>query len=227
MCSVSCGGGVQERTRTCSEPECGGADCVGEDNEQQSCNTQCCPVNGMWSHWTDFEACSVSCGGGVQQRTRTCSNPAPECGGTDCIGAATEQQSCNTQGCPVNGEWSEFGPFGSCSVNCDGGFRSRSRTCDSPPPANGGMDCPCGDPMVQYEGCNCIDCVTGDAMAPCPINGVWSSWSEFSPCSVTCGGGTRSRKRECNNPPAVDTGTDCPGDSCEVAICNTQPCPQM
>src|SRR3989338_5013507 len=52
----------------------------------------CSPINGGWSSWS---ACSVSCGGGTQ--TRTCTNPIPDCGGTQCSGASS--QSCNTQPC--------------------------------------------------------------------------------------------------------------------------------
>ncbi|HWQ59671.1 MAG TPA: thrombospondin type-1 domain-containing protein, partial [Candidatus Fimivivens sp.] len=50
------------------------------------------PVSGNWSDWS---ACSASCGGGIQ--TRTCTNPAPANGGADCVGSAT--QACNTQSC--------------------------------------------------------------------------------------------------------------------------------
>ncbi|MBF8249616.1 MAG: hypothetical protein HW400_217, partial [Candidatus Levybacteria bacterium] len=54
--------------------------------------SSCTPVNGGWSGWS---ACSVPCGGGTQ--TRTCTNPAPSCGGANCSGSSS--QSCNTQAC--------------------------------------------------------------------------------------------------------------------------------
>ncbi len=56
-----------------------------------------CPVvpvvNG---DFTDWAACSATCGGGTQ--TRTCTNPSPSGGGASCSGAT--QQTCNTVACP-------------------------------------------------------------------------------------------------------------------------------
>ncbi len=57
------------------------------------CGWDCCPVDGGWSDWS---VCSVQCGGGTQ--SRTCTNPAPSCGGADCAGDSTME--CNTQACP-------------------------------------------------------------------------------------------------------------------------------
>lgn len=45
--------------------------------------------------WTDWSACTRTCGTGTQ--TRTCTNPAPSGGGAACAGAT--QQNCNTQAC--------------------------------------------------------------------------------------------------------------------------------
>jgi hypothetical protein len=97
-CSVSCGGGTQTRTNI--------NQCGGQVEETQSCNTQCCPINGGWSgwgSWSGWNTCSASCGGGTQTRTRTrtCTNPSPSCGGAECSGSSTETetQSCNTQAC--------------------------------------------------------------------------------------------------------------------------------
>lgn len=56
-------------------------------------------VNGGWSAWV-WGACSVSCGGGTQTATRTCTNPPPSNGGAPCSGSTTMSQSCNTQACP-------------------------------------------------------------------------------------------------------------------------------
>ena len=44
-CSVSCGNGTQERNRTKIPAQYGGADCVGNDTENQTCSTNPCPGN--------------------------------------------------------------------------------------------------------------------------------------------------------------------------------------
>ncbi|CAH1772616.1 unnamed protein product, partial [Owenia fusiformis] len=56
------------------------------------------------------------------------------------------------------------------------------------------------------------------------VHGVWSDWS-FDDCSVTCGGGTQSGTRACDNPPPSGTGAACTGDSFTDQSCNTNECP--
>ncbi|XP_059142336.1 sushi, von Willebrand factor type A, EGF and pentraxin domain-containing protein 1-like isoform X2 [Physella acuta] len=41
----------------------------------------------------------------------------------------------------VNGAWSKWGPWSACDVTCGQGLRRRTRSCDSPPPDNGGDFC--------------------------------------------------------------------------------------
>ena len=42
----------------------------------------------------------------------------------------------------VNGGWSGWGVWSSCSEPCDAGTQGRSRSCTNPPPRNGGKSCP-------------------------------------------------------------------------------------
>ena len=54
--------------------------------------------------------------------------------------------------------------------------------------------------------------------------GTWSLWSE---CDRTCGGGARVRSRSCTNPPAQFGGSDCSslGPDKETELCNLNSCP--
>lgn len=56
------------------------------------------------------------------------------------------------------------------------------------------------------------------------VHGSWSSWSEFSPCSRTCGGGVTHRTRKCNNPRPAFGGNECEGPDIEAKLCHHQPC---
>lgn len=60
-------------------------------------------VDGGYTEWSEFSECTVTCGGGVRERTRECSNPAPENNGIDCekLGPAKESDICNNEACPT------------------------------------------------------------------------------------------------------------------------------
>ena len=57
------------------------------------------PVIGSWGGWSDWSQCSKSCGGGTEERDRSCSSPAPAHGGEDCQGKPTELRTCNKDNC--------------------------------------------------------------------------------------------------------------------------------
>ena len=56
------------------------------------------------------------------------------------------------------------------------------------------------------------------------VNGGWSLWSEYSPCSVTCGSGTKVRMRTCTNPVPENNGAECTGVRVETQSCDMGPC---
>merc|ERR1719388_431887 len=69
-CSATCGGGVQQLTRTIIMPPKGGAECPPLKMARK-CNSVPCPINCKLSRWSGFSSCSAKCGGGVQQRSRS------------------------------------------------------------------------------------------------------------------------------------------------------------
>lgn len=55
------------------------------------------------------------------------------------------------------------------------------------------------------------------------MDGVLSAWSVWTPCSVTCGGGSKVRSRACIGP--QHNGKNCTGSLYEMNNCSHTPCP--
>ncbi|XP_065184197.1 disintegrin and metalloproteinase domain-containing protein 28-like [Sycon ciliatum] len=223
-CSQSCGTrGVRTRTRDCDNPppSNGGTVCRGATSDRETCNrVQCAtPVNGNWAKWSAWSRCSATCGAGTRSRQRTCNNPSPSNGGSRCPGTGTTRERCETQACPVDGGWSPWTVRTQCSQTCGtGGVKTLTRTCNNPTPSNGGK--PCHGIPSNRQPCNRVPCPTAPA-----VNGNWAKWSAWSRCSATCGAGTRSRQRTCNNPSPSNGGSRCPGTGTTRERCETQACP--
>ncbi|XP_078346349.1 uncharacterized protein LOC144631708 isoform X1 [Oculina patagonica] len=105
-CSTTCDPGSRKRERSCTNPppQNGGKDCssLGEASQTKWCNTgkkqQCKgPVDGGYSRWSKWGACSTTCDPGKRTRYRNCSNPEPKRGGKDCseLGPDSETKECN------------------------------------------------------------------------------------------------------------------------------------
>ncbi|XP_032221483.2 adhesion G protein-coupled receptor B2 isoform X1 [Nematostella vectensis] len=174
------------------------------------------PIDGNWSVWGAWSACSVTCGSGQKTRRRACNNPAPSNGGQQCLGDDVESGSCmTTVACPVDGRWTEWGDWDPCSKTCGAGFKTRKRTCTNPPPSNGGLECS-GNAEMQFY------CTLGD----CPVDGGWSAWSEWSKCPNQCGiKSMKNRTRTCTSPRPGPGGKACNGSAYEEALCVLPSCP--
>ena len=76
-----------------------------------------------------------------------------------------------------------------------------------------GENCQCQNPPKQE--CN---------QQQCPY---WTEWSEWTDCSKSCGGGDRSKVRQCTVPLSARSSLPCPGPVNASETCNVNPCPGM
>ena len=58
------------------------------------------------------------------------------------------------------------------------------------------------------------------------VNGGFTSWTNWTECSESCGGGVTSRTRSCTNPMPMYGGKSCSEKPVETKECNTEPCPE-
>lgn len=97
-----------------------------------------------------------------------------------------------------------------CSVTCGGGVQKLTREVVlSAGPY--GMACP---ELAITRTCSA---------QPCPVDCKVSPWSEWSPCSVLCGGGTRSRLRSIEAR-ATNGGEPCPTENGNNEQCHSHSC---
>ncbi|CAM9508312.1 unnamed protein product [Lampetra planeri] len=222
-CSRSCRGGLRVRRREC-DARCPHA-CEGLAEETDGCSEQDCPSKnthssggGSWEprfgselnteEWSKWSACSVTCGHSIQIRTRSCVTASY---GSLCASPLRETKPCNTTvSCPINGLWDEWSPWSLCSSTCGRGYRERVRSCTQP--QHGGRRCE--GPERLTKNCN---------IALCPVDGHWSKWTSWSPCSVSCSNGTQQRTRDCMEPSFG--GSDCRGSVSEERPCYNADCP--
>ncbi|XP_030746274.1 semaphorin-5B-like isoform X1 [Sitophilus oryzae] len=181
-----------------------------------SCPILNTPINGGWSSWSEWHPCNYKTSAATDSdqclcQTRQCNNPAPANMGLPCEGVAISVTNCT-----VHGGWTEWSPWSACSSSCGIAVKTRFRTCTNPEPAFGGRVCVGQD--IMEASCDLPSCPTPK------IDGGWSAWSSWSPCSASCDEGFKSRYRRCDHPVPQNEGHYCKGNDVEYSICNRQPC---
>jgi hypothetical protein len=183
------------------------------------CETAPLPVDAVYSEWSEFGACSLSCGGGQQRATRACTTA--KFGGAPCNAALMVRfADCNTEECdvysPTNGGYGDWTPWSVCSSECPVGVkgyfvgnRTRTRSCTNPPPSPDGADCTSLGPDLQVEPCNTQLCLAWAKRCPGSNSVLAPEPNPLFVPSVECSG-----QGLCERSP-----TDCrEGDDC-TALC--------
>lgn len=93
-----------------------------------------------------------------------------------------ETAECMVKACPKDCVVTDWSPYSACSKTCGTGYKTRSRQIVSYA-EDGGALCPI---LGERKECNTEPCSTDCAV---------SDWSQFSQCSSSCDGGTKSRTR--------------------------------
>ena len=79
--------------------------------------------------------------------------------------------------------------------------------------------------IVSYERKKMFECFLLSRKFSLLVNGRWSVWSSWSPCSVSCGNGRQERMRKCNDPVPEYGGKFCQGPAREFHNCEEDDCP--
>jgi len=229
-CTVSCAGGHHIRKRMIiASPRGGGKPCAVRDKEETGpCNTHPCKshvcIDGLWSAWSDWTACSATCDDGFERRHRRVQQEANSCG-KPAKGLKQEYRSCKhlpvclpDQNCTL----SAWHPWSSCSSSCFG-VRERDRHVVVLPTGKG-KRCEC-QAMSAVEPCNSekgLHAKSG-CIPHLPQDCVLTEWTNWTECTRTCGGGQIQRHRHVHTPPA-NGGKECDPQLVMTKACNVEHC---
>jgi len=175
--------------------------------EEQNCTTvKPCPEDCSFSDWSDWSCAKCAT---TSTRSRTILSEAKN--GGSCDDLKQTGQRCDPTTCPVDCVYNDWSSWSKCPVTCGSGHKTRNRTVKEEMRYGGK---PCDKPTFEKEACN---------GQQCPMDCSWNDWGDYSPCSDSCGGGKKERRRSSN--PALWGGVPCKGQQNETVACNMELCP--
>jgi len=219
-CSVSCGEGMQNRSREIEVyPQGAGALCevLNSTVEIQPCSIPCSGesecVDGLWSDWNDWSECSATCLGGTRYRHRDVAVQPSDCGTKLPSGLSTEIEGCNEE-TPCEAEiqnctFSDWSGWSGCLNMTDCTYAIRNRSIEVEASKYGAL---CNGTLIESEPCD--ESLCEEHHAECQESGSWSDWSD---CSEKCGTGQRTRIRECDHYKEIGVCPDLP--PCDIVDC--------
>ncbi|XP_041356405.1 coadhesin-like [Gigantopelta aegis] len=246
-CELNCKRGVAfKRTCTNPRPSGWGKKCAGMANKHttEECSGYLCTrktVGGQWSVWskTGVGQCPSTCSRTIVL-TRTCTNPSGSPGWLHCAGRNTMRitEYCDGGNCvgrkvPEESHWASWTVYhaGRCPDSCERTV-TLSRTCMTPIPSDGHVQCVGPNAKVIREDCTGGTC--GEALGnwilpklnpdydniPIPaVDGGWSSWSilqtQFDECPPDCRQ-VVYLTRVCSKPAPSGEGLRCRGSNTRV-----------
>ena len=191
----------------------------------------------LWTSWSPWSSCSVTCGSGTQNRNRACK-------GSKCVGAPSQSSTCVKAPCALK-SFRSLQSRNNQSENNSNSLSGRrifgqNNQSEVEKDYQGSTDhlwswgdwgtwaeCTksCGTGLTWRK----RTCGTGQcSLAPvgvrevkaCMLRGCeeWSDWAEWSKCSVSCGGGITTRSRYCEGGVAGTGG--CEGSTYDKSDCN-------
>lgn len=213
-CTKTCGGGSQSRRRhVVVAPQHGGKSCANTV-QQRKCSKQACPVDCALSAWKTWSACSRTCRGGRQARSRSVITAA-KYGGVACS-ALKASRACNAaRRCPIDCRMSKWTSWSTCAQSCANDPHNkvshhRTRNVLSKPKYGGAK---CGSVRASRY------CNTHSCPVDCVLAEKWGAWSK---CTKTCGAGQSIRRRQIVTVP-VFGGKKC-GALTQSKVCNPERC---
>jgi hypothetical protein len=181
-CTKRCDTGTMIRFRQILQPASNGGATCPPISDFVACNKhQCSQLDQCEvSDWGEYGMCTNYCGGGTRSRFRQVEKSNGPLS-THICAQTSNAHTCNTQQCyctgvtPIPCVVSAWSSWDVCSHQCGSGTQRRHRSVLVSQRCEGGS-CP---ELFDIQICNTL---------PCPVNCEFSAWTEWSACSMTCGG---------------------------------------